>query len=60
MMSHEAFVAWSYGAAALVFGVVLAWQLWDRASTKKELARLEADGIARRSVANKKSKGQSL
>lgn len=55
MMSHEAFVAWSYGVAAMVFGVVLAWQLWDRARTNKELARLEAEGIARRSQAKQKS-----
>lgn len=49
MMSHEAFVAWSYGAAFVIFGTVVAWLLWDRAATKKALAQLEAEGIARRS-----------
>lgn len=55
MMSHDAFVAWSYGAAAVVFGAVLVWQLWDRAATNKELAKLQADGIARRSKTKDKT-----
>ena len=50
-MSHTAFVLASYGAAALVLGVVFAWLFVDRAATTRDLARLEAAGLRRRSEA---------
>lgn len=51
MMSHTAFVMLSYGAAALVLAVLLAWLFRDRAATLRELDRLEAAGLKRRSDA---------
>lgn len=48
-MSHTTFVLASYGAAALVLGAVLAWLIIDRAATARDLARLEAAGLRRRS-----------
>lgn len=49
MLSHAAFVLLSYGASLLVFAVVLAWLLIDRAVTRRELERLEKAGFRRRS-----------
>ena len=48
-MSHAAFVYLSYGVTAAVFAAVVAWLLADRAWTIRELARLEAEGVHRRS-----------
>lgn len=48
-MSHTAFVLFSYGATALVFLGLVAWLLIDRRSTIAQLARLEAQGVKRRS-----------
>ncbi|MEO1747807.1 MAG: heme exporter protein CcmD [Pseudomonadota bacterium] len=50
-MSHLSFVLISYGAAALVLGGVIVWLWLSARSTKGELARLEAQGIKRRSEA---------
>ncbi len=50
-MSHTAFVLASYGAAVLVLGIVFAWLLIDRATTRRELERLQAAGMRRRSDA---------
>lgn len=51
MMSHDAFVLLSYGAAGFVFVALIAWILIDRAMTKRDLERLEKAGIRRRSQA---------
>ena len=53
MMSHAAFVALSYAAAALIIGglVVAIWL--DGRARRRELAALEAAGIRRRSEAGR-------
>ncbi|MEL6921518.1 MAG: heme exporter protein CcmD [Pseudomonadota bacterium] len=48
-MSHMVFVLFSYGAAALIMCAVLAWLWVDARATRTELARLEAQGVKRRS-----------
>ena len=50
-MSHMTFVLLSYGVASLILGGVIAWLWLDARATSGELARLEAQGVKRRSEA---------
>lgn len=50
-MTHTTFVMLSYGAAALVFAIVMAWVLLERRRTVRELAALEKAGVTRRADA---------
>ncbi|MEL6200724.1 MAG: heme exporter protein CcmD [Pseudomonadota bacterium] len=50
-MSHMSFVLLSYGLAAVILTGVIAWLWLSARATRIELARLEAQGIKRRSEA---------
>ncbi|MEL6437586.1 MAG: heme exporter protein CcmD [Pseudomonadota bacterium] len=50
-MSHAMFVGLSYGSAGLVIFGLIMWLVLDARATRAELARLEAQGIKRRSDA---------
>ena len=46
---HATFVLASYGLAALIMGGLIAWLWYDAGATKRELKRLEEQGLRRRS-----------
>ena len=46
---HELYVAAAYGVTLLALCGLLAWILIDNRGRKRELARLEAQGVRRRS-----------
>ncbi len=48
-MSHNFYIAVSYGIAALIVAVMLGWIWLDGRARQRELAELEASGIRRRS-----------
>ncbi len=49
-MSHEAYVAVSYGVSVVVLAALMGWILLDQRARKRELAELEAAGVRRRSA----------
>ncbi|WP_040450651.1 heme exporter protein CcmD [Hoeflea phototrophica] len=53
MMSHEAFVFWSYAATAVTLGGLLIAILLDGRARRRELSELEAQGVRRRSDAKR-------
>jgi heme exporter protein D len=48
-MTHETFVALSYGISALAIGGMIGWILIDQAGRRRDLAALEKAGVRRRS-----------
>lgn len=48
-MTHALYVAAAYGVTAVALGGLLLWILVDGRNRKRELARLEAEGVRRRS-----------
>ncbi|MBS9722275.1 heme exporter protein CcmD [Tianweitania sp. BSSL-BM11] len=48
-MTHAMYVAAAYGIAGVALAGLLLWILVDGRNRKRELARLEADGVRRRS-----------
>ena len=48
-MNHEAFIAASYAASALVLGGLVLWIALARRRVLRDLAALESAGIKRRS-----------
>jgi heme exporter protein D len=48
-MTHTLYVAAAYGVTVVALGGLLGWILIDLRSRKRELARLEAQGVRRRS-----------
>ena len=50
-MSHMSFVLLSYGLAAIILSGVIVWLWLGARAPSAELARLEAQGIKRRSEA---------
>jgi heme exporter protein D len=48
-MTHALYVAAAYGITLLALAGLLGWILIDGRNRKRELARLEADGVRRRS-----------
>jgi heme exporter protein D len=49
MSAHALYVAAAYGVSALVLASLAAWILLDQRGRKRELAKLEAAGLRRRS-----------
>lgn len=49
---HAAFIWAAYGATALIVSALVARAIHDEQRRKKALAKLEAQGIRRRSAAN--------
>ena len=47
--AHAAFVVTAYGVAALVVIALTGWVALDYRAQKRRLAKLEADGVTRRS-----------
>jgi heme exporter protein D len=50
-MSHAAYVAIAYSAAALLIGGLIVWIITDQRARKREIAELEARGVRRRAKA---------
>ncbi len=50
MGNHLGFVLASYGIAFVVLAITIGWILLDQRLQKRELQRLEAQGLRRRSV----------
>lgn len=48
-MSHMTFVLLSYGITILILGGLIAWLWLDASATRADLARLETQGVKRRS-----------
>ena len=48
-MTHTMYVAAAYGISIVALGGLLLWILVDQRNRKRELARLEAEGVRRRS-----------
>jgi heme exporter protein D len=55
-LSHAFYIYSSYGISAIVLAAIIAWVYFDSRARKKELARLEAAGIRRRSAQTDESK----
>lgn len=49
-MSHEAFVALSYGISAVTILAMIVWVVMDGRARRKELSDLEAHGASRRGI----------
>lgn len=49
-MTHALYVAAAYGITLIALGGLLGWILIDQRNRKRELARLEAEGVRRRSA----------
>jgi len=47
--AHAAFVVAAYGVAALIVIALMGWIALDYRAQKRRLAKLEADGVTRRS-----------
>ncbi len=47
--THALYIWASYGVVALVVGALIAWVVADGRRVKRELERLEAQGVRRRS-----------
>jgi heme exporter protein D len=47
---HAAFIWWAYGIALLVVLSLIAWVAIDHRAQRRHLARLEAQGVTRRSA----------
>jgi heme exporter protein D len=48
---HAAFIWWAYGIALLVVLALIAWVAIDHRVQQRQLARLEEQGVTRRSRA---------
>ena len=48
---HAAFIWWAYGLALLVVLGLIAWVALDYRAQRRQLARLEQQGVTRRSAA---------
>ena len=49
MSAHALYVAAAYGVSAVALATLAAWILLDQRGRRRELARLEAEGLRRRS-----------
>lgn len=49
-MSHAAFIAAAYGAAAVILALLIAWIVFDYRALRRALARFEEAGVTRRSA----------
>jgi len=47
---HAVFIIWAYLGVAIAVGVLIAWTLYDAASTDRKLTRLEASKPRRRAA----------
>jgi heme exporter protein D len=47
--AHAAFIVAAYGMAALIVIALIGWVALDYRAQKRRLAKLEADGVTRRS-----------
>ena len=47
---HAAFIFWAYGIALLVVLALIAWVALDHRAQRRQLARLEQQGVTRRSA----------
>jgi heme exporter protein D len=47
---HAAFIWWAYGIALVVMLALVAWIILDHRAQRRQLAKLEAQGVARRSA----------
>lgn len=48
-MSHAAFIAAAYGAAAVILVLMTAWIVFDYRALRRALTRFEETGVTRRS-----------
>jgi heme exporter protein D len=48
---HAVFILWAYGIALLVVLALIAWVALDHRAQRRQLARLEQQGVTRRSAA---------
>jgi heme exporter protein D len=47
---HAAFIWWAYGIALLIVLSLIAWVAIDHRLQRRQLAKLEAQGVSRRSA----------
>jgi heme exporter protein D len=47
---HAAFIWWAYGIALLIVLSLIAWVAIDHRLQRRQLARLESEGVSRRSA----------
>ena len=45
---HAAFIGWAYGIALLVVAALIAWVALDHRMQRRQLAKLEQQGVTRR------------
>lgn len=49
---HAEFIIWGYAGVALVSAALAGWVFWQNRAVMARLARLEAQGVRRRSAAS--------
>jgi heme exporter protein D len=47
---HAAFIWWAYGIALFIVLMLIAWTALDYRAQRRQLARLEEQGVARRAT----------